>query len=69
MPRNWRVRANMLFGLESVGPIAVDSEKLTLPCDFCGAKHRRGHLVFPDANLITSGNMRALIEWIWVWMK
>jgi len=68
-PRNWRVIATGLSGLESVGPIEVSPNRLLKPCEFCGAKHRRGNLHFPDKRIFTQGNARALVEWMWTWMK
>ncbi|KAF2463996.1 uncharacterized protein BDR25DRAFT_272286 [Lindgomyces ingoldianus] len=68
-PRNWRVLALKLSGLESVGPIVVVSDSVLKPCDFCGARHRRGHLHFPDKILFSKNNARALVEWIWTWLK
>jgi hypothetical protein len=68
-PRNWRLRANKLIGLELVGPIAVDGARLNNACDFCHGKHRTGHLAFPDKEILTQNNAKALVEWIWVWMK
>ncbi|KAF2702785.1 amino acid transporter [Pleomassaria siparia CBS 279.74] len=68
-PRNWGFLAVKLHGLEAVGPIVVSANVLAEPCAFCGAKHRRGHLRFPDKAMFTLGNFRALMEWIWVWLK
>lgn len=68
-PTNWKTLAVKLVGLESVGPIVVNAESTSQPCAFCGAKHRRGHLRFPDKRLFTSRNFKAVVEWIWVWLK
>lgn len=68
-PRDWRLLALKLVGLESVGPIVVSPEVLFQPCGFCGARHRRGHLRFPDRALFTRRNFLALVEWIWTWLK
>ncbi|KAF2177156.1 hypothetical protein K469DRAFT_733062 [Zopfia rhizophila CBS 207.26] len=68
-PRNWKVFAIKLVGLEIVGPIVVASENITEPCKFCRARHRRGHLRFPDKQMFTWNNGRAVVEWIWTWLK
>jgi amino acid transporter len=66
-PHYWRVRASHLNGLESVGPVVVEAS--TSPCKTCGAKHRRGYLVLPSKSFFAIGNMKAISEWIWVWLK
>jgi hypothetical protein len=66
-PRYWQVRASHLNGLESVGPVVVEAS--SGPCKTCGAKHRRGYLVLPTRRFLTIGNMKAIGEWIWVWLK
>lgn len=68
-PSNWRTLAVKLVGLESVGPIVVNADSISKPCAFCGARHRRGHLRFPDKEVLTTRNFKAMIEWIWVWLK
>jgi amino acid transporter len=68
-PRNWRKLTVNFIGLESVGPIAVSKEVIAEHCKFCDAKHKRGHLKLPDRNLFTRRNSRALVEWVWVWLK
>jgi hypothetical protein len=66
-PRYWRLRVSHLHGLESVGPVVVEAS--TEPCKTCGARHRRGYLRLPNKNFFTTGNMRAVGEWLWVWLK
>jgi len=68
-PASWKTLAVKLVGLESVGPIVVDAGRISNPCKFCGAKHRRGHLRFPDKKVWTKGNAKALVEWFWVWLQ
>jgi hypothetical protein len=66
-PRYWRLRVSHLNGLESVGPVVVEASNE--PCKTCGARHRRGYLRLPNKNFFTTGNMKAIGEWIWVWLK
>jgi amino acid transporter len=68
-PSTWKTLAVKLVGLESVGPIVVDADSISNPCKFCGARHRRGHLRFPDNKVLTRGNFKAVVEWFWVWLK
>jgi amino acid transporter len=68
-PRNWRTFAIGLSGLGTVGPVVVSADSINTPCAFCKAKHRRGHLHFPDSGLFSKNNARALGEWIWAWLK
>jgi len=66
-PKYWRTRASHLNGLDSVGPVVV--EAINSPCKVCGARHRRGYLKLPKKRLLTVGNVKAVGEWIWVWLK
>lgn len=66
-PRYQRVRESHLTGLESVGPVVVEDS--SDPYRTCGAKHRRGYLVLPTRRLWSIGNLYAIGEWIWVWLK
>jgi amino acid transporter len=68
-PRSWRVFAVGLRGLDIVGPIVVSADSLTERCSFCGARHRRGYLRFPDTAVFTKGNFRAFVGWVWTWLK
>jgi hypothetical protein len=68
-PSNWHVRANRLVGLEAVGPIVVSNPNTRDPCKFCGQRHRRGVLVLPKEKGITVGKGKAVLEWIWTWLK
>ncbi|KAK0636733.1 amino acid permease-domain-containing protein [Bombardia bombarda] len=65
-PRNWHRLAQKLHGLDAIGPIvAVDPQ----PCQFCGQRHRRGRLSFPDGDGNHKQKAKAVLEWIWVWLK
>jgi len=70
-PANWHRRAPGLAGLESVGPIVVQDHNQREPCSFCHMRHRRGRLVLtkekgPEAN---AQKARAILEWVWTWLK
>ncbi|ORX97604.1 amino acid permease/ SLC12A domain-containing protein [Clohesyomyces aquaticus] len=55
-PLNWRRRASR--------------ELQNPPPQFATSSPRRGHIAFKDPeNLFTGANLRALVRWIWVWMK
>lgn len=69
LPRNWKILAIGLSGLDTVGPVVVSADSISRPCDFCKRKHRRGHLRLSDSTLLTEGNARALVEWTWTWLK
>ncbi|KAK4445450.1 amino acid permease-domain-containing protein [Podospora aff. communis PSN243] len=66
---NWHINATKLAGLEAVGPLVVVDPNSREPCKFCGMKHRRGVLVLPKENGFSKRKARAVLEWVWTWMK
>jgi len=68
-PSSWHINASKLAGLEAVGPLVVADPNSREPCKFCGMKHRRGVLVFPKEKGVSARKGRAVLEWIWTWLK
>lgn len=68
-PSSWHINTSKLAGLEAVGPIAVLDPNSREPCQFCGMKHRRGVLVLPKENELSMRKERAVLEWMWTWLK
>jgi amino acid transporter len=68
--RYWKRFAAGLVGLDIVGPILVSEDSFTRRCSFCGGKHRKGHLRWPDRKpMLTRRNFKAFVEWLWVWTE
>ena len=68
-PSRWHRRAQGLAGLEAIGPILATDPNSMPPCSVCGQRHRRGRLVLPRREGATKQKARAILEWIWVWVK
>jgi hypothetical protein len=68
-PSNWHIRAIGFSGLEAIGPIVVADPNEGDPCKFCRQRHRRGVLAFPKEDGITYNKTKAILEWIWAWLK
>jgi hypothetical protein len=64
-PSRWRRNANMMKGLT---PVVVNAGSARPACDFCGVPHRRGKLALKDKG-VTVRNGKALLEWVWIWLK
>jgi amino acid transporter len=68
-PSSWHINASKLAGLEAVGPLVVVDPNSREPCQFCGMKHRRGVLVLPKEKGLSMRKGRAVLEWMWTWLK
>jgi len=68
-PSKWHVRAIGFTGLEAIGPIVVADPNSRDPCKVCHQRHRRGVLVLPKEKGAAPQKAKAVLEWIWAWLK
>lgn len=57
-PRKWQIWAQRLEGLEAIGPLVVKD-----------AENRRGKIQWPKGEGKYDLKAKAVLDWIWVWLK